>query len=102
MKRASTGAVFALLALAFAGQDAEAQGSKSWFVCGGTTFHTCASVVLEVGPADAYGVSTVQLNIWNLSGMAGTYEGSVFTKIGFFNASNESSGATTAAMPPCA
>jgi hypothetical protein len=58
---------------------AAADGFKSWTVCGGSTFATCASVRLNV-----VGTS-VTLSVRNLSGMQGTYGGSVFTSIGLQN-----------------
>lgn len=65
---------------------AEAQQSRNWLVCGGNHFDTCASVFANVsGDADFDGVSDVELKIWNLSGVGGTWEGTVFTKIGFFH-----------------
>jgi len=75
----------------------EAQDSRNWLVCGGNHFDTCASVFVEVGPADAYGVSQVEMKVWNLSGVEGTYEGTVFTKIGFFH-QNHTSGSVIAAQ----
>lgn len=58
---------------------AAADGFKSWTVCGGSTFATCASVRLNV-----VGTS-VSLSVRNLSGLNGTYGGSVFTSIGLQN-----------------
>ena len=76
-----------VLALSFIGREAQAQGVKSWFVCGGTTFNTCAAVVLNVGAPDSFGISQVQMKVLNFSGSGswGSYGGTVFTKIGFFN-----------------
>lgn len=74
--------------LALAGTGAAwADGFKSWRVCGGDTFMTCAAVeVTVVG-------SNVTLRVWNLSGngMAtdgvgyGAPAGTILNGIGFFN-----------------
>jgi hypothetical protein len=58
---------------------AAAGGFKSWTVCGGNSFNTCASVRLDV-----VGTS-VTLSVRNLSGMFGTYGGTVFTAVGLYN-----------------
>lgn len=67
-----------VLAAATAGP-AAADGFKAWTVCGGNTFSTCASVQLNVVG------TTVTLSVRNLSGLYGTYGGTVFTAIGLFN-----------------
>lgn len=71
-------------------------GAKNWdFVCGGNEYYggnfleLCASVHLSVTqhPTES-GVSLVTMDVWNLSELAGPYEGSgtaVFTKVAFFN-----------------
>lgn len=82
----------ATLALLAVPSTSEAQQTRNWLVCGGNHFDTCASVFAEVGPADALGVSNVELKIWNLSGVEGTYEGTVFTKVGFFHQNHSSGG----------
>jgi len=71
---------------------AVADGFRSYRVCGGDQFATCAAVTINVVGSDV----TVQL--WNLSGnSAGTYgqggstwAGTVFTGIGFYNTSGVS------------
>jgi len=71
---------------------ASADGFRSYRVCGGDQFATCAAVTINVVGSDV----TVQL--WNLSGnSAGTYgqggstwAGTVFTGIGFYNTSGVS------------
>lgn len=68
----------ALAALGVA-SPARADGFKVWDVCGGNAFNTCASVRIDV-------VGTVvTMRVWNLSGLFGTYGGTVFTGIGLFN-----------------
>ena len=70
-----------LIALAMLGvaPAARAGGFKVWNVCGGNTFNTCASVRVDV-------VGTlVTMSVRNLSGLFGTYGGTVFTGIGLFN-----------------
>jgi hypothetical protein len=69
----------ALALVAVGASPAAADGFKNWTVCGGSTFATCASVRLNV-----VGTS-VTLSVRNLSGMQGTYGGSVFTSIGLQN-----------------
>jgi hypothetical protein len=71
--------------LAIAGTStAWADGFKSWRVCGGTAFQTCAAVeVTVVG-------SNVTMRIWNLSGNTAatgvtTPGGTIINGIGFFN-----------------
>jgi len=68
----------ALLSLG-AATAANADGFKSWTVCGGNAFNTCASVQLDVVG------TTVTMRVWNLSGLNGTYGGTVFTGVGVFN-----------------
>ena len=97
MKRALRGAAFSVALLLAFHATAEAQGTRDWFTCGGDLFHTCASVQLTVGDA-VDGVSSVQLKIWNLSGMDDTWGASVFTKIGFFNTGGASAVANSLAM----
>lgn len=58
---------------------ARADGFKTWNVCGGNAFNTCASVQLDVVG------TTVTMRVWNLSGLNGTYGGTVFTGVGIFN-----------------
>jgi hypothetical protein len=63
---------------------ANAQGTRSWNVCGGNEFNTCASVDLRVTNLTASGASQhVVVRIWNLSGSNGTFAGTVFTQVGF-------------------
>src|SRR5437660_6087175 len=68
-----------VLGLAVLATSARADGSRSWNVCGGNTFNTCASVNLTVTG------TTVTMQVWNLSGTNGTYGGTVFTGVGLFN-----------------
>jgi len=67
-------AAFAALSLGAA--TAQAQ-SRTWNVCGGNAFNTCASVALTVTGQN------VQVRIWNLSGFNGTFANTVFTGVGF-------------------
>lgn len=71
---------------------AYADGFRSYRVCGGDQFATCAAVTINVVGSD------VTVNLWNLSGnAAGTYgqggstwAGTVFNGIGFYNTSGVS------------
>jgi hypothetical protein len=82
-----TGRIVALLgALALAAPSAaHADGFKSYKVCGGDTFATCAAVSITVVGSD------VSVRVWNLSGNTAatygtnTYAGTVFNGIGFYN-----------------
>lgn len=66
------------LVVALAGP-ARADGFRSWTVCGGNAFATCAAAQVSV-------VGThVTLRVWNLSNMQGTWGGTIFTTIGLFN-----------------
>lgn len=56
--------------------------ARSWMVCGGNTFNTCASVDLTVSG------QMVTIRVWNLSGFQGSYANTVFTAIGFENVGN--------------
>jgi hypothetical protein len=64
-----------------------ADGFKSYLICGGTTFATCAAVQINVVGPD------VTVRVWNLSGNSAatagtsTYAGSIFRGIGFYNVS---------------
>ena len=64
---------------------ARADGFKSYKVCGGDTFATCAAVSITVVGSD------VSVRVWNLSGNSAatygtnTYAGTVFNGIGFYN-----------------
>ncbi|MDZ4864195.1 MAG: hypothetical protein SGJ01_12200, partial [Gemmatimonadota bacterium] len=77
-------ALFGALALA-APSAAHADGFKSYKVCGGDTFATCAAVSITVVGND------VSVRVWNLSGNSAatygtnTYAGTVFNGIGFYN-----------------
>lgn len=90
-KRLFRGSAVLGLALALSATPAEAQFDqfRSWWVCGGNAFNTCAAI--EVGTAfshfDDYGnaIHNVTMNVWNLSGHFDTHAGTVFTKVGFFN-----------------
>ena len=56
-------------------------------MCGGTSFQTCASVIVTVTPRPAAqgGGAVVSMQIRNLSGNNGTYAGTVFTNVGLDN-----------------
>jgi hypothetical protein len=71
-------AVLAAAALTVAASAAEAQ-TRTWNVCGGNAFNTCASVELTVTGQN------VTVKVWNLSGFNGTYASTVFTGVGFEN-----------------
>jgi hypothetical protein len=64
---------------------AHADGFRSYKVCGGDTFATCAAVSINVIGTD------VTVRMWNLSGNSGatygtqTYAGTIFNGIGFYN-----------------
>jgi len=74
----------AMLATGLA-SNAWADGFKSYHVCGGYTFATCAAVQISVVGQN------VTVRVWNLSGNSAatygttTYAGTVFTGIGFYN-----------------
>lgn len=82
-------ALLGALALA-APSAAHADGFKSYKVCGGDTFATCAAVSITVVGSD------VSVRVWNLSGNSAatygtnTYAGTVFTGIGFYNTGGSS------------
>lgn len=67
-----------------------ADGFKSYLVCGGSSFATCASVQINVVGQN------VTVRVWNLSGNSAatygtnTYAGSIFRGIGFYNVSGAS------------
>jgi hypothetical protein len=66
--------------LAGAGIAAPAQAQfRSWQVCGGSTFATCAAVEVEVVGG------SVTMRVWNMAGVFGTNAAAVFTTIGFAN-----------------
>jgi hypothetical protein len=64
-----------------------AGGTKSWNVCGGTTFNTCAAVSLSVSAVGATtsGRQDVAVSLWNLSGLYGTVQNTVFETIALIN-----------------
>jgi hypothetical protein len=77
--------------------------SRTWSVCGGNTFNTCASVVLNVLAGNQ-----LEVRVLNLSGKYGTYANTVFTGIGFDNltvsavtqgSGNTATGTTTMSGP---
>lgn len=76
----------AILATGLA-SSARADGFKSYLLCGGSTFATCAAVQINVVGTD------VTVRVWNLSGNSAatygtnTYAGSIFRGIGFYNVS---------------
>jgi len=69
-----------------------ADGFRSYRVCGGSSFATCAAVTINVVGSD------VTVQVWNLSGNgpgtygqgSGTWAGTVFNGIGFYNTSGVS------------
>lgn len=71
---------------------AHADGFRSYRVCGGDQFTTCAAVTINVVGSD------VTVNLWNLSGNGfatygvgdSTHAGTVFNGIGFYNTSGVS------------
>jgi hypothetical protein len=64
---------------------AHADGFRSYKLCGGDTFATCAAVSINVVGSD------VTVRLWNLSGNSAatygsnTYAGTIFNGIGFYN-----------------
>ncbi|MDZ7781349.1 MAG: PEP-CTERM sorting domain-containing protein [Gemmatimonadota bacterium] len=83
-----TWGALAALALFAAPTASEAQQAKDWLVCGGnsTSFDTCASVFADGRHGRRVDdQSAVTMKVWNLSGMNDSYEGTVFTKVGFFH-----------------
>jgi hypothetical protein len=76
----------AMLATGLA-SSAWADGFKSYLMCGGSTFATCAAVQINVIGQN------VTVRVWNLSGNSAatygttTYAGSIFRGIGFYNVS---------------
>ena len=79
-----SGLLLGALTLAATPAVSHAGGSRTWNVCGGTSFQTCASVEVTVTP-NANGTATVTMQIRNLSGTNGTYAGTVFTNVGLDN-----------------
>jgi hypothetical protein len=71
------------LVLATGVSPARADGFKQWLnYCGGNVFATCTSVQLDVVG------TTVTMRVWNLSGLFGSYAGTVFTGVGLFDVPN--------------
>lgn len=86
MKNAAAfGLALALLLATAAPSKAANPHWDNHLVCGGNAFNTCALLDVTIGSQNAMGVSTVHLRMINASGLFGTYGGTVFTKIGFFN-----------------
>jgi hypothetical protein len=56
-----------------------ADGTRSYNVCGGDQFKTCAAVEVSVIG------SNVTLRIWNMSGQHGSRAGTVFDAVGLYN-----------------
>jgi hypothetical protein len=79
MNRIGKGILGAAALIGLSASTAAADGFKSWTVCGGNSFNTCASVQLTVVGTN------VTMSIRNLSGLYGTYGGTVFTAVGLFN-----------------
>jgi hypothetical protein len=69
---------------------AEASGERHWNVCGGTPysgytgFALCASVTATV-ETNNLGEHVLTMKVYNLSGLNGSYSGTVFTSIGLEN-----------------
>jgi hypothetical protein len=69
---------------------AHAGGERTWQVCGGTPyagysgFALCASVTATV-ETNAAGQHVLTMKVYNLSGMNGSYSGTVFTSLGLDN-----------------
>src|SRR5688572_22233012 len=80
------GALLSTLPLAAA----HAGGERNWQVCGGTPyagysgFALCASVTATVTTNPA-GQHILSMKVYNLSGMMGSYSGTVFTSLGLDN-----------------
>ena len=70
--------VLAAFPLLLCANAASAQ-ARTWHVCGGNIFNTCASVELIVSG------TTVTVRALNLSGTGSSYAGTIFTAIGFGN-----------------
>lgn len=67
---------------------------RTWNVCGGNAFNTCASVQVTVTDA-----GHVTMRVWNLSGNGnGSYANTVFTGIGFENVGTASAVASSLTM----
>jgi hypothetical protein len=62
-------------------QPAVAQDWNGSVVCGGNAFAVCASVHVSISAGNV-----VTMDVWNLSGLEGTYANTLFTKIGFYGA----------------
>ena len=80
--------VAALAALFVAASTAEAGGTRQWDVCGGSYagysgFALCASVHVTVSQVGSQHIVTMKF--YNLSGVNGSYAGTVFTSIGLDN-----------------
>ena len=58
---------------------AMADGTRSYNVCGGDQFKTCAAVEVSVVG------SNVTMRIWNMSGQYGSRAGTVFDAVGIYN-----------------
>ena len=74
-------AVIACALVAIGAGTSQAQG-RIWNVCGGSTFNTCASVMLNVRG------SQVTVSVWNLSGFYGSSAATLFNAVGFENIGN--------------
>jgi hypothetical protein len=73
-------AALGLLATVATPSLARADQFRTWTVCGGNAFATCASVEISVSSSNH-----VTMRVWNLSGFYGSYANTVFTGIGFEN-----------------
>lgn len=82
------GMSLAMLAMTVIPSSARADGFRSYRVCGGDQFSTCAAVSINVVG------SNVTVRLWNLSGNTvgswgkSTWAGTVFNGIGFYNTGN--------------
>ena len=77
-----------LAALLLVAPSAEASGFREWDVCGGSYagysgFALCASV--DVSVTEVAGKHIVEMKFYNMSGVNGSYAGTVFTSIGLDN-----------------
>ena len=79
MRKTCLALVLAGGAMVVTATPARADGFKSYQVCGGDQFKTCAAVEITVVGGN------VTMKVWNLSGQFGSRAGTVFDAIGFYN-----------------
>lgn len=90
MRKLFTPLAIAAAILAVPLAEAEATGERNWTVCGGSPyagysgFALCASVTATV-ETNALGQHVLTMKVYNLSGINGSYSGTVFTSIGLDN-----------------